>query len=341
MLEIYMIYFIIFATSLIVFFFVFAKNILYASILSSCFSLFTVMMYLILDAPDVAMTEAAVSVVTSIFSIYTIKAAHQTPYNFEDKFKPILFIFCISLACILIYASNDLPPFGSQFAIAQQSAAAYYLKNTSADIGIPSIVAAILASYRGYDTLMETVVILVGGLSVLLVSNCSVIPGKLSKAAQLGISGAEASPPKMTPCSKPDQLITKLTRFMIPVIILFALYLQSHGEISPGGGFQAGVIIATSFILYALAFGELRLLQLFSLTKLQFIAVSGVCLYIATGLIGILSNTGFLNYNILASNEILAQKIGIITVELGVGITVSATMLLIYFCLALNDDAID
>ncbi len=319
MLETYLIYFIIFTTSLIVIFFAFAKNILYASILSGCFSLFTVIMYLILDAPDVAMTEAAVSVITSIFSIYTIKAAYQSPYNFEDKFKPLLFILCISLALALIYASNDLPPFGSQFTISHQSAAAYYLKNTSTDIGIPSIVAAILASYRGYDTLMETVVILVGGLSVLLVNDCSIIPSTF----------------------KSDRLITKLTRFMLPAIILFALYLQSHGEISPGGGFQAGVIIAIGFILYALAFGELRLLHFFSLTKLKFIAISGVCLYIFTGLIGFVSNIGFLNYNILANNQILAQKIGIILVELGVGVAVSATMLLIYFCLALNDDAID
>ena len=87
-------------------------------------------MYLILDAPDVAMTEAAVGVVTSVFSIYTIKAAYKAPYNFTDKFKPLLFIFCISLASILIYASNDLPLFGSQFSISQQSATIYYLKNT-------------------------------------------------------------------------------------------------------------------------------------------------------------------------------------------------------------------
>ena len=317
MLEIYLIYFTIFVTSLIVIFFVFAKNTLYASILSSCFSLFTVIMYLILDAPDVAMTEAAVGVVTSVFSIYTIKAAYKAPYNFTDKFKPLLFIFCISLASILIYASNDLPLFGSQFSISQQSATIYYLKNTPTEIGIPSLVAAILASYSGYDTLMETVVILIGGLSILLISDCSFIHGKLDH----------------------DQLISKLTRFMLPIIILFALYLQSHGEISPGGGFQAGVIIAISFILYALAFGEASLLNLFSLAKLKLSAIAGVFLYVFTGLIGFFSNGSFLNYNILANNQIFAQKIGIITVELGVGIAVSATMLLIYFCLALNNDA--
>ena len=135
----------------------------------------------------------------------------------------------------------------------------------------------------------------------------------------------------------PDLLITKLTRFMFPIIIIFALYLQIHGEISPGGGFQAGAVIAIAFILYAMAFGDQTLLKITSLNKLKNIAVTGVALYFTTGLCGLLGGLEFLNYNVFSNNKILAQKIGIITIELGVGITVSATMLLIYFCLALSN----
>ena len=316
MFEAELIYFIIFVSFLVVIFFIRSNNILAISLLNSAFSLFTVVMYLLLDAPDVAMTEAAVGVLVSIFSIYAIRAIYQAPYTFVDSFKPLLFLLCLGLAAILIYASIDLPEFGSQFTISEQLKTSYYLRNTAHDIKIPSIVAAILASYRGYDTLLETLVILIGGISVLLVSERSAVEP-----------------------TKPDLLISKLSRFIFPIILLFALYLQAHGEISPGGGFQAGAIIAIAFILYAMAFGDNALLKFISLDRLKNIAVSGVGIYFTTGIIGLLGGLEFLNYNIFANDSGLAQKIGIITVELGVGVTVTATMLLIYFCLALNDHA--
>lgn len=296
--------------------FIRSNNSLVIILLSSAFSLFTTVMYLVLDAPDVAMTEAAVGALISVFSIYALRAVYTAPYEFTESFNPLLFIILLSFATLLIYASLDLPEFGSQFAISQQKTAVYYIENTPSDINIPSIVAAILASYRGYDTLLETLVVLIGGLSVLLVTEQST-PTQVSH----------------------DLLITKLTRFMFPIIFIFALYLQIHGEISPGGGFQAGAIIAIAFILYAMSFGDETLLKLLSLKKLKNIAVSGVGLYFIAGLYGLLDGLEFLNYNAFSNNKELSQKIGIITVELGVGITVSATMLLIYFCLALSNHA--
>lgn len=316
MFEAQVISFIIAISFMVVISFIRSNNSLVIILLSSAFSLFTTVMYLVLDAPDVAMTEAAVGALISVFSIYALRAVYTAPYEFTESFNPLLFIILLSFATLLIYASLDLPEFGSQFAISQQKTAVYYIENTPSDINIPSIVAAILASYRGYDTLLETLVVLIGGLSVLLVTEQST-PTQVSH----------------------DLLITKLTRFMFPIIFIFALYLQIHGEISPGGGFQAGAIIAIAFILYAMSFGDETLLKLLSLKKLKNIAVSGVGLYFIAGLYGLLDGLEFLNYNAFSNNKELSQKIGIITVELGVGITVSATMLLIYFCLALSNHA--
>ena len=103
-LENNLMYFVIFASIPIVISLAYSKNILTIALLNSCFSLFTVIMYSILDAPDVAMTEAAVGVLTSIFAIYTIKYLYQYPYSFEDKHSPLLFILCLILAACLIYA---------------------------------------------------------------------------------------------------------------------------------------------------------------------------------------------------------------------------------------------
>jgi multicomponent Na+:H+ antiporter subunit B len=290
-------YFTIFSSLLIVIAFIRSNNIISIMLLNSAFSLFTVIIYLILDAPDVAMTEAAVSTLSSIFSIYTIKTLYSKNFVFIDSFNPWLFSCCIGVASLLIYSSLDLPEFG------KPNFNHYYLENSLQDIGINSVVAAILASYRGYDTLLETLVILVAGISVLLVSETVKLP-----------------------MSKSDQLITKMTRFILPLILIFAFYLQLHGEISPGGGFQAGTIIAISFILYAMAFGENKLLELISITRLKIIAVLGVAIYFFTGLIGLVSNKSFLDYG---SN----QQTGIMLVEMGVGLAVAATMLIIYLSL--------
>ena len=122
-----------------------------------------------------------------------------------------------------------------------------------------------------------------------------------------------------------DKLITLMTRLMFPIIALFALYIQFNGENTPGGGFQAGAIMATIFVAYALANGKLSLLELVSLNSLKIIAISGVVLFVSVGLLNFIVGGEFLNYNV-----IFGQQIGITIVEFGVGLTVCATMLMIY-----------
>ena len=106
------------------------------------------------------------------------------------------------------------------------------------------------------------------------------------------------------------------------------VYIQMHGEVSPGGGFQAGAIIATVFMLYGLAFGEDQLLSFISLDRLKIIAVIGVWMYFSVGIMGLLGIKEFLNYSDLGA------KNAIMIVELGVGVAVSATMILIYLSVA-------
>lgn len=320
MIEVYLIQFIIFVSFLLILFFIRSKDRLDIVIFSGSFSLLTAVMYLLLDAPDVAMTEAAVGVLVTIFSIYALKAVHYVDKEIEDKFNLPLFVLALGFASLLIYAAKDLPEFGNEHTISQQTLAAYYIENTYKEIGIDSIVAAILASYRGFDTLLETLVILVGGLSVLLIS--PVIASRAQQSMDCHV------PKALAMASRMDLLTRKLVRFILPVIILFGLYLQMHGEISPGGGFQAGAMIATGFILYDMVIAKAMCTRQFTAK----IAVLGWSIYFITGIIGLLLGAEFLNYNIFDS--MIGQKIGIITVELGVGIAVSATMLLIYFCLS-------
>jgi len=123
-----------------------------------------------MDAPDVAMTEAALG--ASLSTIVFLSFARRTDDILDDvswKKKILSLFICIPFAIATIYSITDLIPYGSYNEALQDHISKYYIQNTATEIGIPSFVAAILASYRGYDTLGETTVILTGALAVMLI----------------------------------------------------------------------------------------------------------------------------------------------------------------------------
>ena len=121
---------------------------------------------------------------------------------------------------------------------------------------------------------------------------------------------------------------------LIPIIILYALYVQFHGDFGPGGGFQAGVIFSVAFILYAMVYGLETAERVLPEFVLRILASLGVLIYAGTGVATLLLGGNFLDYNVLATNPVAGQHIGILVIELGVGITVSSVMLLIFFTFA-------
>jgi multicomponent Na+:H+ antiporter subunit B len=133
---------------------------------------------------------------------------------------------------------------------------------------------------------------------------------------------------------KHNLILRFIAKYFFPVIALFALYVQFHGDYGPGGGFQAGVILSVAFIFYALVFGMKITEQVLPLGVLRILASTGVLIYSGTGVVTLLMGGNFLDYDILSLHPIQGQHIGIIVVELGVGITVSAVMLMIFYAFA-------
>lgn len=133
---------------------------------------------------------------------------------------------------------------------------------------------------------------------------------------------------------KHNLILRVIAKYLFPVIALFAFYVQFHGDYGPGGGFQAGVILSVAFILYALVFGLDTAEQVLSPDVLRVLASTGVLLYAGTGVVTMLFGGNFLDYDLLALNPIEGQHIGIMLIELGIGITVSAIMLMIFFAFA-------
>lgn len=125
-------------------------------------------------------------------------------------------------------------------------------------------------------------------------------------------------------------ILRVVSKFLIPYIVLFALYVQWHGDFGPGGGFQAGVIFASGFILYGLIFGVATVRDVIPAVATRTLLAIGVLLYGFVGVAGILKGGKFLDYNVLGSTPVGGQHIGILLVELGVGITVAAAMITIF-----------
>ena len=132
-----------------------------------------------------------------------------------------------------------------------------------------------------------------------------------------------------------QQLILRIAaKFFIPLILLFALYVQFHGDYGPGGGFQAGGIFAAAFVLYALIWGVDEAKRVVSPNLLQVLAALGVLIYAGTGMAGIFLGGTFLDYGVLQHDPVHGQHLGILLVELGVGITVAAVMTSAFLCFA-------
>ena len=132
-------------------------------------------------------------------------------------------------------------------------------------------------------------------------------------------------------------ILRVVSKFMIPFILLFALYVQFHGDFGPGGGFQAGVIFAAAFILYGLIYGIEKARKVLPAGATRILLALGVLLYAGTGLFGIFLGGNFLDFNVLAATAVGGQHLGILLVEFGVGTTVAATMVTIFFVFAGQD----
>ncbi len=125
-----------------------------------------------------------------------------------------------------------------------------------------------------------------------------------------------------------------VSKLLIPFILLFALYVQFHGDYGPGGGFQAGVIFGAGFILYALIFGLETARKVARPAVIRVLVAVGVLIYGGVGVISLLLGGHYLDYSLLAHVPAHGQHLGIALIEFGVGTTVAAVMITIFFAYA-------
>jgi multicomponent Na+:H+ antiporter subunit B len=133
---------------------------------------------------------------------------------------------------------------------------------------------------------------------------------------------------------KRDLVLRVIAKLFLPFTLMFALYVQFHGDFGPGGGFQAGVIIAATVIFYALIYGLAAARRVVPDAVVESMMALGVLNYAGVGIIGLLLGGSYLDYFVLDRDPVHGQHRGIFWVEVGVAITVSGVMLKVFYMFA-------
>lgn len=286
--------------------------------LSGIYSLLSASLFLDLDAVDVAFTEASVGAgISTLLFLASLKLVGR--YEKRTRYRPLLALgVVLATGTLLIYGTLDMPHFGSPDTPIHQHVAPRYLNDSMTEVGVPNVVTSILASYRGYDTLGETLVIFTAGIGVTSLLRVS--------------RRAKREDKRKVPADMQQQIILRVVaKWMLPLIMVFALYVQFHGDYGPGGGFQAGVIFAAGVILYTMLYGLSTTQKVFGRELMELLSAVGVLIYGGVGITCMMLGGNFLDYNVLRHDPVHGQHLGILLVELGVGITVATVMIMIFF----------
>jgi multicomponent Na+:H+ antiporter subunit B len=312
------------------------RSLLAAILLMGVYSLLSAVWFVVMDAVDVAFTEAVVgagiSTIILLGAILLAKGEAEKP-NWRKLIAPAL--VCVAVGGVMIYAALSLPDFGDATSPANTHVGRAYLERSAREIGTPNVVTAVLASYRGFDTLGEAIVIFAAGIGVAIMLG-------------FGERAATAAPQPLDPTGDHNVVLRVGAKLLIPLIALFAFYVQFHGDLGPGGGFQAGVILSLTVILHALVFGLRETMRAVKPGFARGVASLGILVYAGVGVISISNGGAFLDYDFLFAPEEAAQippgllgdpehphnwgqHFGILFIELGVLLTVAATMVTIFY----------
>lgn len=305
-----------------------SRDLLTAVALFSIYSLLCAALFTLLEAPDVAITEAAVGAgFATMLMLAAIAAVGRTERRRRRPPFVAAGVVLITAGC-LIWGLAAAPPFGKADAAPHVHIAPFYLRDTPTSIGIPNVVTAVLASYRAFDTLGELAVIFTAGIGVLslLGRRKPGAPGPAPVKRQVRTSA--------TVFVGPDHVVPRVVgKVLLPGILMYAMFIQFHGEIGPGGGFAAGVILATGIALYTLLFGVRRARQAVPARIIEATAAAGLLLFLCVGLLTVALGGSFLDYDMLGDAP-AGQQLGILLVELGVGATVAAVMVAVFSAFA-------
>ena len=293
------------------------RNLFGVVVLTSIYSFLMAGVLIVLDAVDVAMTEASVG--AGVSTVLLLAALHLIKSTEMRSVRPsILPLFMTAVTGgILVWGSLVLPPFGIADKAIHNHVAPRYLskidqgndRSQRGDRGAGRL-PQFRHAWRDRGDLHR---------------------GHRCHAAVARRPPTRAFPPGGGLVMSLDLILQVGTKLVLPFILLFALYVQFHGDFGPGGGFQAGVIAAGMVILLAITFGLDAAQRIAPPAVVDRLIPIGVLLYAGTGVVGMILGKNFLDYSVLSQVPAQGRHLGIFLVEAGVLVTVASTMTALFY----------
>lgn len=296
------------------------RDLLAAVVLLSIYSAILAVSFAVLSAVDVSFTEAVVGASISTILLMTL-LRRVDPFELAWGGKAqwmIAVLASVGVATVLLYGLLSLPEFGDPNAPATVHVSPYYTENSLRDTKTPNTVTAVLTDYRGFDTLIETAVVLTAALA------CMLVMGTRSVGER----------PSIRPFK--SLILRNLLRPLIASLQLFLVYVVVHGHYSPGGAFQGGTLLGCSLILPLLTDPKSRFLVIGPRAAVV-LAVLGVAIFTGVGAISMLMGHPFLDYASLPfgpGDEAARRAFGTLLIEVGVTLAVAGALVSIFYSLS-------
>ncbi|MCF0133201.1 MAG: hypothetical protein HUJ72_04995 [Blautia sp.] len=202
----------------------------------------------------------------------TLDTEHNKVYRlFKGFYRIAAFLCCLVLIVILMMEVSFLPPIGSPDNPADNEVAAKYIEDGLQDTGAVNIVTGMILDYRAFDTFGESNVLFIATCTVLILLRNDKKKGKESAEAE------EKRDSYYEP--KKDAILQTIASVLVPVIMIFGIYVVLNGHLSPGGGFSGGAIIGAGLILYLNAFGFEKTERFFTEKTYKWISFSSLTFY--------------------------------------------------------------
>lgn len=232
-----------------------------------------------------------------------------------------LIIVILLVAVFGLKVGSWLPVIGDHNSPANACLSPYYITHAEEETHSPNIVTAVLADYRGFDTLFETCVLFLSGVTALMVLSTK---KKVEK---------EHTPADVHSSSFSGTVLDASFRLVVPVIMIYGIYVLFHGEVSLGGGFQAGALLASAYLIDRIVPSFKNQFGYATEEFMLILAGIGVFIYAFTGILPLFFGGNFLEYECLPFGALVAHgaaglhAAGILMIEIGVTVCVMAVII--------------
>ena len=242
-------------------------------------------------------------------------------------YSALAIVVCLGIIWLLLETASYLPPFGNPNNPANNEVSRRYIEQGMEETGAVNIVAGMILDYRAFDTLGESNVLFIAACAVLILLK---LPGsKDGEVHTTALLEAEADDRMYEP--KNDMILQHTTTLLVPLILMFGVYVIMNGHISPGGGFSGGAIMGAGLILYLNAFGFKKTERFFTFTTFRIVSLCALSFYALSKAYSFFTGANHLPSVITPGTPGMLFSAGLIPyLNIAVGLVVCCTMYAFY-----------